>query len=86
MYAQEFLNAGFSGQEVRRMVVTNSTALVEHLTTISMQDFGQMLREHQVARADEDRRHFRAVDRLAGSCSPMQLDFVPVSGCSRRGQ
>jgi hypothetical protein len=52
---------------------------VGQLTTISKQDFVQMLRQYQEARADGDRRHFRAVDRLAGSCSPMQLDFVPVA-------
>lgn len=52
---------------------------VEQLNKMSKQDFVRILREYQASRADGDRRHFRAVDRLAGSCSPMQLDFVPVA-------
>lgn len=52
---------------------------VEQLTNISKKNFVRMLREYQAARADGDRRHFRVVDRLAGSCSPMQLDFVPIA-------
>lgn len=52
---------------------------VNALSTKTKRDFVQMLREYQAARVDGDRRHFRSVDRLAGSCSPMQLDFVPVA-------
>ena len=58
---------------------TSWSACVEQLAKISKQDFVRMLREYQAARPDGDRRHFRTVDRLAGSCSPMQLDFVPVA-------
>ena len=41
--------------------------------------YEQLLKKYQQGRPDGDKRHFRLIDRKAGSRSPMQLDFVPVA-------
>lgn len=41
--------------------------------------YEQLLKKYQQDQPDGDKRHFRLIDRKAGSRSPMQLDFVPVA-------
>ncbi len=52
---------------------------VHHVESMGKAAFIAEIRAYQRDRAQGDIRHFRTVDRLAGACSPMQLDFVPVA-------
>ncbi len=49
------------------------------------EQFISVIRSYQQGRPKGDIRHFREVDRLAHSCSPMQLDFVPVARMFHEG-
>jgi hypothetical protein len=42
-------------------------------------EFINCMRKYQDGRPTGDKRHFREVDRKAGACSPMQLDYIPVA-------
>jgi hypothetical protein len=52
---------------------------VRHVAEMSRQQFIAEMRAYQRPREKGDIRHYRDVDRKAGSCSPMQLDFTPVA-------
>ena len=47
--------------------------------SMTKREFEDCLRRYQHGRPKGEMRHSRAVDVLAGSCSPMQLDFIPVA-------
>lgn len=49
------------------------------ISRMTKAQFVDLLRGYQAARPEGEMRHFRKVDKLAGACSPMQLDFVPVA-------
>jgi Protein of unknown function (DUF429) len=52
---------------------------VRLIAEMSRTAFINSMRDYQSGRPRGDIRHFREVDKRAGSCSPMQLDFVPVA-------
>src|ERR1051325_9302822 len=52
---------------------------VEAITAMGKQGFYNYLRNYQATHPRGEQRLFRSVDRLARSCSPMQLDFTPVA-------
>lgn len=52
---------------------------VRMVGAMTKSEFETLLRNYQANRPNGDKRHFRAVDEKAGSCSPMQLDFIPVA-------
>lgn len=52
---------------------------VRAISEMKKAQFVDLLRQYQAGRSEGDKRHFRKVDKLAGACSPMQLDFVPVA-------
>jgi uncharacterized protein DUF429 len=52
---------------------------VRHVGNMPKATFVSEMRAYQRGRPSGDIRHFRKVDRVAGACSPMQLDFIPVA-------
>lgn len=51
---------------------------VSLIQTLGLKEFCQRIKTYRLGKPAGQKHHFRPIDRLAGACSPMTIDYTPV--------
>lgn len=53
-------------------------ASVNHIRQLTLKEFCGVIKQYRFGKPAGQKHHFRPIDRIAGACSPMTIDYTPV--------